>query len=225
VHTTLFFYVIFVEIESEKVGDFLTRTETRYAVGTKSWFFSLFSPLIRFVMRKNWERFVADDRPLRSRRGDLRKQGFTFADVSPIDHRATLNIAGVGITPPLDSPGERIYEFNLSDNKAETKLAGESDHFGLRVQFEEDVIRIFPRLCPHRGASLDAKGTIGLTISCPWHGRKFPPLASIAVDGDCQTFVGPLHQCDYDGEKLIIRTLENKNMADGLDWTLAWTKV
>ena len=225
VHTTLFFYVIFVEIKVEQIADLQTRSETRYAVGSRSRFLSLFIPLIRFVMRRNWKQFVADDGPLRSRRGDLRKQGFTFTDVSPIDHRATLNITGVGVTPPLASPDERVYEFNLADNIAQTKLVGESDHFGVIIQFEADTIRIFPRLCPHRGAILDTKEAKGSTISCPWHGRKFPPLASITLDGNYQSFAGPLHHCDYDGEKLTLRTLADVNMADKFDWTLAWTKV
>jgi hypothetical protein len=227
VHTTLFFYVIFVEIHSEKIGEMLTRTETHYAVGARSWFLNLFSPLLRFVISRNWSRFIKDDRPMRSRRGDLRKQGFEIADVSPIDHRATLNIADVGIKLPstMASIEERISEFVVPDHIGQTQLVGDADHFGVQVQFDEGEIRIFPRLCTHRGASLDMKESIGSSVVCPWHGRKFSPLARIEIDQGAQSFEGPFHHCKYDGEKLMIRTRANVASTDSIDWTAEWARV
>lgn len=231
VHTTLFLYVIFIEIHSEKIGEMLTRTETLYAVGARSWFLNLFSPLLRFVMSRNWSRFIKDDRPMRSRRGDLRKKGFAIADVSPIDHRATLNIADVGITlpstrpSPLTSTEELISKFVVKDHIGQTKFVGEADHYGVQVQFDVDEIRVFPRLCPHRGACLDAKGSIGSSLACPWHGRKFSPLVRIKTGKSTQTFAGPLHRCEYDGHNLMIHTLASVNTREGIEWTAEWSKV
>lgn len=222
VHTTLFFYVIFVEIRSELVGDLTTRTSTRYAVGTRSRLLGLLTPLIRFGMRRNWARFTTDDRPLRWRRGELRKAGFSFVDASPIDHRVTLDITDKGVTPPPDPATDNTYEFVVADHLGKTELVGEADHFGLQVHFGEDEIRLFPRLCPHRGASLDSEGEPGPTIVCPWHGRHFRPVARIARDGSRQNIEGPLHQCNYDGEKLVIRTRPDAPVTADTDWTAGW---
>ena len=225
VHTTLFFYVIFVEIRSELVGDLTTRTTTNYAVGTRSRLLGLLNPLLRFGMRRNWARFTKDDRPLRWRRGALRKLGFSFADTSPIDHRATLDITGKGVTPPSGSPDDRTYEFVVSDHMGKTEFVGEADHVGLQIHFDQDEIRLFPRLCPHRGASLDCADASGLAIVCPWHGRHFRPLARIVRNGTPQSYEGPLHRCDYDGEKLVIRTRPDATVTADTDWTAVWSAL
>lgn len=221
-HTTLFFFLIFVEVQFEQIGKMKTRTRTSYAVGTRSRLLGLLIPLIRAATRRNWNLFSKDDRPLRSRRGELRQKGFSFVDYSPIDHRATLEIGDNGVIPPIDLPDECSYEFTVNDYQGQTVLVGDADHLGLQICFDHSAIRIFPRLCPHRGAALDVAGPIGSFIKCPWHGRQISPLALILLNGSAQVFDGPLHWCDYDGKKLVVRTKCGKGMAESIDWLAPW---
>ena len=132
-HTTLFFFIVFVEVRYDRIGEMTTRTQTRYAVGTRSRVLGLFAPLIRHAIRRNWVCFANDDRPLRWRRGALRQKGFSFVDLSPIDHRATLSIAETGVVPPTDLPAERSYEFVVKDHMSQTALVGDADHLGLCI--------------------------------------------------------------------------------------------
>ena len=74
--STLLTLVIIVEVSHHKIGDFETRTLTRYGVGTNSFLSRLILPLAKYALKRNWMRFTKDDRPLRSRRGSLRRRGF-----------------------------------------------------------------------------------------------------------------------------------------------------
>jgi nitrite reductase/ring-hydroxylating ferredoxin subunit len=40
-----------------------------------------------------------------------------------------------------------------------------------------DNILIWPGLCPHEGAKLEAAHFCKEQLCCPWHGRKFRPVA------------------------------------------------
>ena len=227
VNTVLFLYVIIVEIRYEAIGDLQTRTSTSYAIGARSSLLRLFMPILHKVIERNWRQFTKDDRPLRARRGQLRKSGYEFCDVSPIDHRETLRVTGKGVDTPAARPGYRC-ELRLGGTAAATQYIGADDHLGLQVHIDEDTVRLFPRLCPHRGALLDAKtiqaGPGGGLIECPWHGRKFRALASISRDGGVQRFEGSFHRCTQDNGVLTIETKETPQTPDA-DWTEVWSKI
>ncbi len=227
VNTVLFFYVIIVEIRYEAIDDLLTRTSTRYAIGARSAFLRLFAPILHKIIERNWSKFTKDDRPLRSRRGNLRKLGYEFSDVSPIDHRETLRVSGKGVEAPAALPGYRC-ELRLTGTGMSTQYVGSDDHLGLQVHSDERTIRLFPRLCPHRGALLDTKTNLanpdGGLIECPWHGRKFRALASLSRDGSVQGFEGPFHRCKIDNDVLTIETKDSPQTPD-LDWSEVWSKT
>lgn len=222
VNTTLFFYVILVEIRSEAAGAMLTRTTTRYAVGARSSLLRLFTPVLRMAIERNWKRFTKDDRSLRTRRGQLRTAGYEFYDESPIDHRETLRVTGKGLEVPESIAGYR-HEVRLAGSGESVHFVGSDDHLGLQVHVDTGTIRVFPRLCPHRGALLDVQKSDGGLVECPWHGRKFRSLASIPRDSDSQTFEGPFHRCRYDGDTLSIET-KDVGRAAGADWSEVWHK-
>lgn len=227
--TALFLFIILVEVRFEHVGELETRTVTRYAVGAKMWLARLFFPLVRYALRRNWDRFMADDRPVRRRRGELRRKGFTFDDQSPVDMRKTIPIGGIGVFPPDRDPEVFDYVLNVSENMRRTIRIGDSDHFGLQIRFSPQSINVFPRLCPHRGCSLDKEACDAKVITCPWHGREFSALCMIENNGKTQAFEGPLHRCTYDGETVEIsvrksaatrvRSAEGRGVAD---WTVPW---
>jgi hypothetical protein len=203
-HTTLFLFIVLVEVRFELLGPLRTRTTTRYAVGSKVPLAGLLFPIIRFALKRNWERFTRDDRPLRSRRGALRARGFTFDQTSPINIRETLNITSNHVVPPADPQPDFAHRLKVSDHLNQTVHLGDDDHFGLQLEIGAETLTIFPRLCPHMGSSLDQDRCPGDTVACRWHGRKFRALCVVDLNGGRQAFAGPLHSCVYDGEFLTI---------------------
>ena len=232
-HTSLFFFVILVEVKFEATGDFGTKTTTRHAIGAKNPIARLFIPLINYATRKNWRQFTEDDLPLRRRRGELRKKGYSFLDQSPVDLRETLQVGGMGVFPSDKAPDVSRFDVEVAKNMGETVKVGNDDHFGLQIGISDNEIKIFPRLCPHRGASLDYDYSLGRppsnchdsTITCAWHGRKFTPLCTIDNNSQPQIFDGPYHQCRYDGETLAITVKQPPYEAGehpAPDWSQRW---
>lgn len=219
--TTLFLFVIYVEIRYDSVGHMRTETTTRYAVGYRSRILRPFLPLIQYAIRRNWTKFTADDRAIRKRRGELRENGFSIDDQSPVDCRATLNITQVGVTPPTELPAARTYEFDVEQHISAVKFIGSTDHLGLQIIFDSDKIRIFPRLCSHRGAVLDVGQTLDM-IRCPWHGRQIYPLIEIDRSEEPRQFEGPLHLGTYDGKKLVIQTKTKTTSKKPFNWMSKW---
>ena len=226
-HTSLFLFIVIVEVRFESVGELLTRTTTRYSLGSKTPLIRLLSPILRFALKRNWRRFTADDRPLRQRRGLLRSKGFQFDETRPVNIRETLNISKNHVIAPKSEHQEISNHFKISEFAGKTVHIGDSDHFGLQVCFKDNQILIFPRLCPHMGSSLDQDSCDGHAIPCPWHGRKFKALCSIKTDGQSKTFIGPLHICVYDGAAIHITTLSDPapisdSAANSGYWTEPW---
>ena len=182
-HTTLFFGIILIETSFHPIGELKSRTSVRYAIGSKSILGRLLHPIIKFGIIRNWKRFNEDDRPVRKRKGVLRQKGYTFDTQSPVDHLKTIDVSKNGIfilkeENKTHQPKER-RKLILSKNMNKNILVGEDDHLGLQIKITSKVIRIFPRLCPHQGASLDNCESNVSSITCPWHGRKFTALCSI----------------------------------------------
>jgi hypothetical protein len=225
--STLFLYIILVEVSIEQFSETEAKTSTRYAVGVKMRIGQLLFPMIRRALLRNWEQFMEDDRSMRIRRGELRKNGFTFVDNSPVNMRNTMHIQDVGVRPPAECPDAANFSLNVPKNLNKIVRLGNNDHLGLQVSISDQSINIFPRLCPHRGASLDTENCDGKFVTCPWHGRKFGSLCSIKINGERQALEGPLHSCIYDGKTLEIavkKTAYHQTLDDSSDHEAEWTK-
>ena len=223
-HTTLFFGVILIETSFQPIGELKTRTIVRYAIGSKFILGRLLHPIIKFGLIRNWKQFNEDDRPIRSRKGALRQKGYTFDTQSPVDHLKTIGNSKNGIFilkegSKSHQPKER-RKLTLSKNMNKNILVGEDDHLGLQIKITPKVIRIFPRLCPHQGGSLDNCDLNVLSIACPWHGRKFTALCSIPHDGKQQTYSGPYHKVTYESD--VLEIIFEASAKDNSNWTLPW---
>ena len=120
---------------------------------------------------------------------------YSFKDDPSNSFKRSLEVHSDDVTfPSGDYNGELPIELSIqkilpSDGEF---LQGRDDHLGTQVIRSQDIIRVFPRLCPHNGPSLDKKnfeictrqrevpipGKNGYKIMCPWHGRLFEPIAS-----------------------------------------------
>ena len=223
-HTTLFFGVILIETSFQPIGELKTRTIARYAIGSKFILGRLLHPLIKFGVIRNWKRFTKDDRQVRGRKGALRQKGYTFDTQSPVDHLKTIDTSENGIfilKEESKSPQPKeCRKLTLSKNMNKNILVGEDDHLGLQIKITPKVIRIFPRLCPHQGGSLDNCDLNVHSIACPWHGRKFTALCSIHHNGKQQTYSGPYHKVTYASD--VLEIIYEVSPKDNSDWTLPW---
>ena len=223
-HTTLFFGVILIETSFYPIEEYKSRTMVRYAIGSKSIIGRLLHPIIKFGLMNNWKIFNKDDRPVRSRRGALRQKGYVYDTQSPVNHLQTISNSKNGIFISKEGikshHNKESYKITLTKNMNKKILVGEDDHLGLQIVVTTKIVNIFPRLCPHQGASLDNCDLNGLSIACPWHGRKFKALCSIERNSKQKTYSSPYHNATYEND--VLEIFFNDSVKDNSDWSLPW---
>ncbi len=178
-YTTWLVFVLIIESAYEALGPNRTRVRTTYHLGApRGWGWCF--PLIRWVLMRNYRALMADDLPMRERRGQLRDWGYSFKKRGVLhSFEDTMDISVSNVVAPagLRSPSLRLrLDRELADGEF---LVGRDDHVGLRLVREGNALLIFPRLCPHEGASLDGQRACERTLRCPWHGRLLRPLGTL----------------------------------------------
>jgi hypothetical protein len=176
-YTTWFFYVLIIQTVYESIGSNRTRVSTTYTVGSPPllrWTF----PLIRRVLTKNYENLMSTDIPMRLRKGQLRSWGYHFhMDGAKYSFVKTMDITKPNVIPPLTTAPHPPYRVVIDDvlPRDGEHLIGRDDHLGLRLVRSGNALVVYPRMCPHEGASLDRQPCDSGRIRCPWHGRIFEP--------------------------------------------------
>jgi nitrite reductase/ring-hydroxylating ferredoxin subunit len=152
-----------------------TRVRTTYSVGgprAASWFF----PVVERLLRRNYDRVCAEDEPVRQRRSRLRSWGYRFTvDDHGASYERSLDLTRCNAVPPAGA-APTVEHIELDPGRRQWRI-GRDDHLGLRVDLEAGTLAVYPRLCPHEGASLDGCVAAAGALRCPWHGRPVPPLA------------------------------------------------
>jgi hypothetical protein len=176
--------LLIVETTWESIGEVQTRVTTTYAIGSR-WYLKWVHPIVRRLITRNYADLMREDIPMRTRRGQLRKWGYGFrTDGPPHSFTVTLHILDENMVfkselrppPPLLVSLEQIESARSKD-----VLTTQSDHWGLRLSVQDNAFLIFPRLCPHEGACLDAQTIENTAVKCPWHGRVLKSIASIPL--------------------------------------------
>ncbi|HYF44965.1 MAG TPA: Rieske (2Fe-2S) protein, partial [Acidimicrobiales bacterium] len=193
------------DIESVPVSPTRTRVTTTYAIGARRpW--TLATPLIGYLLRRNNAELMIDDIPMRERRGLLRAWGYTFrgdgerrsiVDSLPI-HRDNV----VAPAAPEGLPSGPIPVSQISETA--WTFVGRSDHLGLKLRREGRTIQAFPRMCPHEGADLDDAPVEDGCLTCPWHGRRLAPVAILDMDAPSPEAETSWHRLRVDGDRLHI---------------------
>jgi len=181
---TWFFFVLIVSTAYEQLGPLHCRVTSNYAVGGPR-LLSWLLPIIRLLLKRNNAWLMEGDIPMRTRRGQLRAQGYKFS--RPIGDSytfaETLDVGRSNITPPPTAVAAPAVTIDLETDldNAGQYLLGDSGHLGLRLLRQGDRLMVFPRMCPHEGASLDDRPCVDRRIKCAWHGRVFAPLAEFEL--------------------------------------------
>jgi hypothetical protein len=182
-----------------------THERTTYSVGAPRWATAVLAVAER-VLRRNAARLRAEDAPLRARRTELRRRGYRFAEDSQgPSYQRSMDLSRRSVLPPPLRADE--VSVDLDDGRREWWL-GSDDHLGLRVVREGAQVTVFPRLCAHQGASLDACELEHGGLRCPWHGRSIGPLARFELGRpNPQVRSGGL-VLDLSGSRLRVAPLE-----------------
>jgi nitrite reductase/ring-hydroxylating ferredoxin subunit len=192
-YTVWLYYILIIETTYEAAGPDLTRVVTTYSVGFPKWLRWTF-PLIKWILKRNYDNLMTTDIPMRLRKGELRSWGYTFRkEGARYSFAKTMDIKVPNVIPPLKSAATESRSLVLSDVLPTDGeyFMGRDDHLGIRLVREGGLLMLFPRMCPHEGASLDRykcsgpkEAVKGGVLRCPWHGRSFGPFATIDVSSE-----------------------------------------
>ncbi len=179
-YTTWLWYVLIIETAYESLGPCRTRVKTTYAVGSPR-FLKWTFPLIRWVLKRNYDNLMSTDIPMRKRRGQLRSWGYSFfREGEKYSFVKTMDVMKSNVIPPKlsgNNKTERIVVESVLREDGEF-LVSRDDHLGFRMVRQGTHLSLFPRTCPHEGASLDGLECVDGRLRCPWHGRVFDALAT-----------------------------------------------
>ena len=178
-YTTFLFFVLIVETTYDPLDVNKTKVVTTYSVGSPRVLQFTF-PFIRWLITRNYKNLMSTDIPMRTRRGELRSWGYAFIRPSGgYGFEQTMNISGSNVVvtkDPIPFPSVQL-KIERDQSLPNEWLIGRADHLGLRVVRKDEKILLFPRMCPHEGASLDLHPCVKGKVTCPWHGRVFQPVA------------------------------------------------
>jgi nitrite reductase/ring-hydroxylating ferredoxin subunit len=176
--------LLIVETTWESIGEVRTRVTTTYAIGSK-WYLKFLHPIVRWMLTRNYRTLMSDDIPMRTRRGQLRKWGYAFRTDGPRHSCVvSLHILDENMVYKSELRPPAPIHLSLDELASAARkdiLTLQSDHWGLRLHGENGLLLVFPRLCPHEGACLDAQTLENRSVKCPWHGRVLRPLTSIPL--------------------------------------------
>ena len=153
-------------IECKSDGDG-TRMEIAWTIASHRWLRFLHRFVHRRLLRLNEVQNPEDD-PLRDRRIALRAAGYSFKTDLP-DFMNSNVIENNTVFPAVTTPAT-IGLGDLPDQSAvQVPIANRA--FILRR--DGNAVDIWPGVCPHEGAELDAGHIRGKALKCPWHGLEF----------------------------------------------------
>lgn len=206
-YTTWFFFVVLIESVYDELGFNRTRVSTTYSVGCPK-LFRWFLPALRWAITRNYHCLMQDDIPMRERRAQLRAWGYSFLrGRSDFSWEESVDITKSNLKLP-ESVAFQAQTISVPEdlNGSGDRFLGLDDHLGLRLVRSNGHLLVYPRLCPHEGASLDQQPCSNRRIVCPWHGRVFQPVASFDLSkAETQHAVTAYHDMTFSSGTLTVR--------------------
>ena len=184
--TSLGFFVLLIRTKWSTENQ-TTTVVTTYFLGSSK-VLKLSHKLIHRLLAKNYRTLMSKDLAMRSRRGNLRSRKYSFSgDLTGNGFLESLNLAKFGVIAPADL---NLFSWECSMRNIEqgTTFVGSNDNSGVRLVRQDDLLKVFPRICMHAGASLDKTEFEGSCIVCPWHGKLIKPIFAIDLSKDPEAY-------------------------------------
>jgi nitrite reductase/ring-hydroxylating ferredoxin subunit len=201
-YTTLFFFALIIETKTDEYEPLKTRVTTTYSIGAPKWLFWA-TPMIKALLRKNYKNLMSSDVPMRARRGQLRKLGYSMHKKGDsYTFLETLNIAPTTVAPPGK---DRLVSCNYVAllETANDALVGDIGLLGFRLVRNGNEVAVLPRTCPHEGASVEQADFSSGAVRCPWHGRLLRPIGKFIWKQDA-SFGSDTHKVRVSGDMLFV---------------------
>ena len=158
-----------------------TKVVTKYNIAASKLFITIFYPLLKWGITRNYAKLMDDDIAIRERKGWLRKRGmsffmekkrYTYIEVNKMDKNNCI------YEPSMfnSSQASKVLIIKKNSYSDFEFLTGISDPWGLRGLVVDNNLTLYPRMCHHEGASLDNAILNKNIASCPWHGKKIKPI-------------------------------------------------
>lgn len=174
--STLFFFVVVIDVHSEPLGDIKTRVTTTYSIGAPRGLFFL-TPLLKWAFQRNYRILMNDDIPMRTRRGALRKLGYSFRmSDDTYSFLETTRLLENRLQPPEHADRRVTCRYAEALAGTDEAYIGDIGLLGFRLVRAGSEVMVFPRACPHEGSSLDESLCVSNSVLCRWHGRRIRPI-------------------------------------------------
>jgi nitrite reductase/ring-hydroxylating ferredoxin subunit len=188
--TTLFFFVLVIETKAAETTPLQTTVTTTYNIGYPP-LLGFLVPMLKWLLARNYKVLMRDDIPMRERRGELRRLGYTFlkeGDSYAFDE--TVNTGANNVAIPAGMTRSLEADYQQAFGAASVCMLGDRGLMGLRLTREGDEVTVWPLTCPHEGAELRHEDCRNNAPQCPWHGRKFNAIGRFAWGGDAAFTTG-----------------------------------
>ena len=179
------------------------RLERRWLTASHWLFRPLHGFFNRMLLRLQDKQDREDNALVRERRYRLREAGFHFKTDTP--DFINSNQLNDHVQFP---PGDRENRLNLASvlpsvgSESRVKVGS----LELLLKRGESAILVWPGICPHEGAALEAQHRCDGVVQCPWHGRRFK-AAELPLKSDAKwRFLNFL--VSLEGEELVVKAGE-----------------
>jgi hypothetical protein len=202
-YTTFGPFCLVIETQWTAINNNQTRVVTTYNLGS-SRLLKLLHRFVHRLLRKNYETLMSADIPMRERRGDLRRKGYSFrSDKDGYSFIQTLQITENNLVPP-PSPNEASFICEIDQIPQGRSFIGDAVGKGFILNREIDALKIYDRTCQHEGALLDSAALSGNCLRCPWHGRLVKPLGIIENLNKESVVASPMIKIKTENNSLMI---------------------
>jgi hypothetical protein len=178
-YTSFLFFILLIQTKYIQINENYSRVITTYNIFSPKLLSFLF-PIIKIILKRNFSFLMADDIPMRLRRGELRGKGYLFKKRDPdgkYSYLETTELMRENVVQP-DSVKSQQYTFEL-DKESNDFFATFNGVNVYRIVKYDSSVRIYEAVCLHEGADLSRAKLDGSNLICPWHGKRIAPLVSL----------------------------------------------
>lgn len=157
---------------------------SRFAVLNRP-FFNFLVPLIIRIIKKNNDKLMSEDMPMRCRKADLRSMDHDFYNPDPTySFGFTEEIYRANTFMPNGNSSIKISIDSIINSENDSTVGDNDGILSFFTTKKGDKTLLWPKTCPHEGAKLSSKCFHRDRILCPWHHRRISHLAEIDSAGN-----------------------------------------
>ncbi|HVA14962.1 MAG TPA: Rieske (2Fe-2S) protein [Stellaceae bacterium] len=186
---------VIVNIMENKVVANGTEIDISWLIASHRWLRFAHPILNRRLTRVNEIQNREDD-PVRDRRVTLRVQGFRFLTDEP--DFVNSNVVENNAIFPSPRNGASIALSDLPNGRAIRVVL---DNRAYVFRRKDQGVEVWPGICVHEGAEIDASHLNNDVVKCPWHGLEFG-ARSLSRDGQTAVVCGA--QLELAGNRIVL---------------------